>query len=239
MNHNPSPLPTRTVYCADAIEWLQSDDSVSACRDASLVTSLPDISEFPNYTLAQWKEWFIATAALVLSRTPDHGVAIFYQSDIKIDGTWVDKGYLCQKSAESTGHELLWHKIACRVKPGQVTFGRPAYSHVLCFSKKVRVEPGASTMDVLPELGEQVWERGMGLEACLLICNFIIERANTRTIVNPFSGHGSVLAAANATGLSAIGIERSPKRTQLAQELKLDFNLKRWIKPSENASHIL
>jgi len=221
--------PTRTVYCEDAIAWLNSAAAITCCAAASLVTSLPDISEFPTYSLSQWKEWFVSTALLVLSRTPDSGVTIFYQSDIKLDGTWIDKGYLCQKAAEQAGHELLWHKIVCRVEAGQVTFGRPGYSHILCFSKGVRPELGSSTADVIPNLGAKAWERGMGIEACLLIGNFIKNQTSTATVVNPFCGHGSMLAVSNALGLAAEGVERSPKRAQLARELKVDLETKSWI----------
>jgi hypothetical protein len=186
---------------------------------------MPDISEFPNYTLPMWKEWFINTATLVLSKTPEMGVTIFYQSDIKVDGVWVDKGFLCQKAAESLGHSLLWHKIICRVQPGKATFGRPAYSHVLCFSKCLRlVDLGKSTPDVIPDIGDKTWERGMGLNACEMIGKFIAEQTPTTTIVHPFCGQGGMLAMANSFGLDAIGIERSPKRAEVAKTLTVDEN---------------
>jgi hypothetical protein len=216
---------TRSVYCEDAIAWLERSPLLSGC---SLVASMPDISEFPSYSLDEWKKWFIETAALILSRTPDEGVTVFYQSDIKSDGAWVDKGYLCQKAAESAGHELLWHKIASRVQPGQATFGRPGYSHILCFSKAARADAGKSSADILPDLGEKIWERGMGFEACVMIARFIAEQTETRTIVNPFCGHGSMLAAANALGLSAVGIERSAKRAEIARNLKANLKAKKW-----------
>ncbi|MBN8551025.1 MAG: SAM-dependent methyltransferase [Deltaproteobacteria bacterium] len=219
---------TRTVHQADAIAWLQQTPVLTGC---SLVASMPDISEFPSYSPAQWKEWFVQTAQLILSRTPDDGVCVFYQSDIKLDGEWIDKGFLCQKAAESSGHALLWHKIACRVEPGRVTFGRPGYSHILCFSKQVKAEISKSTSDVLPDLGEKIWERGMGITACALIAKFIAEQTATRTIVNPFCGQGSMLAVANALGLSAIGIERSAKRAALAEQLNVSADLKSWKRP--------
>lgn len=208
----------RIVYVEDAITWLRARARLDGC---SLVASLPDISEFPSDSLAQWKIWFHDTARLILSRTPPDGVTIFYQSDIKLDGAWVDKGYLCQKAAEAEGHELLWHKVACRVAPGQATFGRPGYSHVICFSREFRANVACSTADVMPDLGEKTWERGMGLRACAMIGAFIAEQTKTTTVVNPFCGQGSMLAVANALGLNAIGIERSEKRAQIARELNV------------------
>lgn len=218
-------MSERSIHCADAIEWLKS---IPVQAEASFVASMPDISEFPSYSLNEWKEWFVQTATLILSRCPDEGVTIFYQSDIKHEGTWVDKGYLCQKAAESLGHELLWHKVVCRSPAGIATFGRPSYSHILCFSKKLRVDVSQSTPDVIPDIGEKTWQRGMGLEACLMIAKFIKEQTHSTVMVNPFCGEGSMLAAANALGLKAVGIEKSPKRAQKAQDLTLVRDNKSW-----------
>ena len=44
-----SNAPERIVECGDAIEWLKSHEKFVG---ASLVASMPDISEFTNYTLA-------------------------------------------------------------------------------------------------------------------------------------------------------------------------------------------
>ena len=210
----------RVVHCEDALTWLETAPMLEEC---SLVASMPDISEFHGLSLDAWKEWFFKTASLILSKTPDDGVTIFYQSDIKVDGVWIDKSYICQSAAEALGHKLLWHKIICRVQPGKVTFGRPSYSHVLCFSKNFRIHDlGNSTADVIPVIGEKTWERGMGLEACLLIGKFIKEQVKSKTLVNPFCGQGAMLAVANKLGLSAVGIERSPKRAELARLQKVD-----------------
>lgn len=215
----------RTVHAGDAIEWLKTADIPS---QSSILGSLPDISEFPLMTLSQWKKWFTETAELILARTPDDGVTLFYQSDIKVEGIWVDKAYLCQKAAENLGHELLWHKVLCRAPAGVITMGRPAYSHLLCFSKKFRVDISKSQPDVLPDLGEKTWERGMGLNACLLIGKFLSEQTQTKTLINPFCGQGSMLATANAFGLDAIGIEKSPKRAEKARQITLSKDFKNW-----------
>ena len=212
-------MATRTVHCVDALSWLESQ---SALPSSSIVTSLPDASEFPSLTLEEWKAWFRRAASLVMSRCPDEGVAIFYQTDVKIDGVWVDKAYLCQQAAAEAGHGLLWHKIVCRVPPAITTFGRPGYSHMLCFSRGVRLGLSQSTPDVLPEAGEVTWTRGMGVQACVAACRFIMEHTATRTIVDPFCGHGTVLAVANELGMDAIGVERGGKRARRARELRSD-----------------
>lgn len=209
----------REVHCADALAWLTARPALEGC---ALVTSLPDGSEFPALTLDGWRRWFIDAAALVMSRCPDDSVAIFFQTDVKKDGAWVDKGFLCQKAAEQAGLAQLWHKIVCRAPPGSTTFGRAAYSHLLCFSRGVRLDLSKATPDVLPEPGENLWTRGMPVEACKAACRYVMTNTASRTIVDPFCGLGTVLAVANALGLDAIGVELSPKRARKARALQLD-----------------
>jgi hypothetical protein len=210
--------PKRTVLCEDAVAWLQEQKVLAGC---SFVTSLPDFSEFPQFSLQQWKTWFTEAASLILSRCPEDGVAIFYQSDIKHKGVWIDKAYLCQKAAEEQGHSLLWHKMVCRAPVGEVTWGKPGFSHLLCFSKNLKNEIAQSTADILPQAGGVTWSRGMGIEACRLAARFVLEHTTTRKIVDPFCGHGTVLLAANEVGLDALGIDIFPKRAKRARTLQL------------------
>jgi len=184
---------------------------------------MPDYSEFPGWNLADWLSWFRSTAEAIIAATPADGVSVFYQTDIKVDGTWIDKSYPCLAAAERLGVPLVWHKIACRARPGQPTFGRPGYAHVLCFGRNTKADHAAKTPDIIPALGDKVWERGMGFDVCRLIVEFIATATPTRTIVNPFSGLGSVLAVANACGLDAVGIERSPKRAARSRLLQADL----------------
>lgn len=216
----------RIIHCADAIEWLKTQP---VPESSSMIASLPDISEFQNFTLPHWKEWFQGVARLVLERTPDNGVTIFFQSDIKYEGTWVDKSFLIQKVAEELGHELLWHKVICRSPAGIATFGRPSYSHLLCFSKKFRLtDLGKSTPDVMPDLGDKTWARGMGMNACVMIAKFIKEQTNSQTLVHPFCGEGSMVSVAETFGLNTIGIEKTPKRADKARRLQVSANGKTW-----------
>ncbi|MHB8875169.1 MAG: DNA methyltransferase [Myxococcaceae bacterium] len=212
------PNATRTVHCADALPWLEERGVIEG---ASLVTSLPDVSELPALTLDGWRDWFVKAARRVLASCPDDGVAIFLQTDVKKEGAWVDKGYLVQKAAELQGHALLWHKIVCRKPPGTVTWGRPSYSHLLCFSRGVRVDLARCLADVLPEAGEMTWSKAMGVEACRLSCRFILEETRTRTVVDPFCGRGTVLAVANAMGLDAVGVEIARKRAKQSRSLEV------------------
>ncbi len=209
---------TRKIHHGDALAWLEKQGVIPG---ASYITSLPDFTEFPTLSLDEWKLWFLRAAGLVFQACTDEGVVIFYQRDSKHGGTWVDKGYLCQKAAEASGHALLWHKIVARAPVGNVTFGRPGYSHLLCFSRGVRAEVPRSTADLLPEAGATTWTRGMGLKACLAACRFVKLQTNTRTIVDPFCGHGTVLAVANSLGLDAIGVELGRRRAERAKGLTL------------------
>jgi tRNA G10 N-methylase Trm11 len=61
----------------------------------------------------------------------------------------------------------------------------------------------------------------MGIDACLAACRYVLANTSTRTIVDPFCGHGTVLAAANELGLKAIGVELGRKRARRA--LRLSF----------------
>ena len=210
--------PSRVVHCADALLWLAGQPALTGC---SFVTSLPDASELPGLGVERWRGFFIDAAKLVLSRTPPEGVAIFYQTDVKRAGTWVDKAYLVQRAAEEQGAALLFHKIVCRKPAGTVTFGRAAYAHLLCFSSGLRADLGRSTADVLPDAGKMTWVRAMGLAACRLACRFVREQTQTRTIVDPFCGVGTALAVANELGLDAIGVELNAKRARRARTLLL------------------
>lgn len=215
----------REVFCEDAIEWLTKYEDQGG---VSFLGSLPDFSEFPDLSLGQWKNWFYSTSSLILSKTSPEGVSIFFQSDIKHEGLWIDKSFIIQKAAEELGHHLLWHKIFCRAPAGTVMFGRPAYSHMICFSKTVVPDLSKSTADVFPDLGDKTWVRGMGLEASLFAAFFVKKHTTSKILINPFCGEGSVLAAANYVGLDAIGIERSNKRAEKAKKLEVAEDGKSW-----------
>jgi hypothetical protein len=210
-------MPSRIVHETDALGWLED---VQLPADHALVTSLPDSSEL-RLSFEGWQTWFLETAALVCRAAAPEAVSVFFQTDVKREGGWVDKSFLVQLGARAAGVQLLWHKVVCRAPAGVTTFGRPAYAHLLCFSRSLRLTPAQSLPDVLPRLGEMTWARAMGVEACELTCRFLLEHTRCRTVVDPFCGVGSMLAVSNAHGLDAIGVERSPKRAARARTLTL------------------
>ena len=212
-------MPTRTVHHGDGVAWLARERLPAS---HAVVTSMPDTAELPQLGFEGWKAWFVETAALALRQISDQSVAIFFQTDIKREGRWVDKAYLVAKGAELAAVELLWHKVVCRAPAGRATLGRPAYAHLLCFSRELRLEPRDSFADVLPRLGEMPWPRAMGVDVCAAVCRFLKQSTTATTVVDPFCGMGTMLAVANAHGLDAIGVERSAKRADRARALLVE-----------------
>ncbi len=214
---------TRVVHTGDALAWLAAQ---TVLEGASVVTSLPDASELPSLPHAEWEAWFVDAAALVLSRVPPTGLAIFYQTDVKAQGRWIDKAQLVARAAERAGGALVFHKIVLRAEAGAVTRGLPAYSHLVAWSPTreaggARLALGDATADVLPSAGATTWTRGMGVEACRAACEAVLRYTPTRTVVDPFCGHGTVLAVANALGLDAVGVELGARRARRARTLQL------------------
>jgi hypothetical protein len=208
----------RTVHQGDGIAWINANP---LAPDAAIITSLPDSSELPALGFDGWKRWFIDTSALLCSKVAPGSAALFFQTDVKREGEWVDKAYLVQRGAEQASSTQVFHKIVCRAPAGTATFGRPAYAHLLGFSKTVRPDPGKSTADVIPRLGEMPWSRAMGVEACVAACKWLLTHTQCRTVVDPFCGLGTILSVAENLGLDAIGVELSAKRAERARTLRI------------------
>jgi len=204
------------VHQGDGIAYLES---ARLPPDHAIITSLPDHSELPQLGVTAWKRWFIDTVALACRAGAGGGAVFFNKPAATQDGRWMDRGHLVNRGMEPAGSFVPWHKIVCRVPAGMVTFGRPAYAHMLCASRERRFEPGASKADVLPALGHMSWSRAMGTAACDAAIDFVVS-AGVRVVVDPFCGQGSILAAANARGLDAVGVELSKRRAAKARTLR-------------------
>jgi predicted metal-dependent hydrolase len=208
--------PSHRIVQADALAFLNENPAADGC---SIITSLPDVSELAQLGFVGWRGWFIATAGALLRWLPPAGVAIFYQSDIRHEGVWVDKSYLVMRAAEQEGAHLLWHKIVCRRPPGTASLGRASYSHMLCFARDALPAARLPTPDVLADSGAMSWSRAMGSAACELACRYLREQTQTRSVIDPFCGRGSVLAVALAHGFDVIGVDISAKRCRAARSL--------------------
>ena len=213
---NLGPLaPHRTVHCADAIPWMRARGQIAG---ACAVTSLPDISEV-GLTLPVWREWFLAAVQLVVAAVPDDSVAIFFQSDIKRDGCWIDKGALVMSAAEAAGARVLFHKLICRRPPGTLTLGRPGYTHLIAVSRALRCPDVLPIPDIITDAGRQPWVRAMGVRAAAHAVRFARDQAAAKVIFDPFCGVGTVLAVANRLGLDALGVEKAKKRCEQSRQL--------------------
>ncbi len=211
----------RVVHQTDGVGWLKANPLQ---RGQSIITSLPDSSEISSLKFDGWRAWFIDSVKTCIDACPDDSAALFFQTDVKREGGWVDKGHLCHLGGDAAGARLLWHKVVCRAPAGTITFGRPAYAHLLAFSRGLTADLDQSTADVIPRLGKMTWARAMGVEACVVACRFLLDCTSSRTVVDPFCGLGSALAVANALGMDAIGVELSRKRAQRARELTVQLS---------------
>jgi DNA methylase len=217
--------PARLVVHGDAFAWL---DAHPAQPGMSVVTSLPDVSELSHLDLQAWRAWFIATVVRVIQWLPPRGVAVFYQSDVRARGYWVDKGYLVLRGAEDAGASVLWHKIVCRKPAGTIALGRPSYSHMIALTlARGPWDAPDRSPDVLPSAGAMPWSRAIGVTACEVACRYLMAHTPTRTIVDPFCGRGTVLAVANALGLDAIGVEIGAKRCRTSRALVVSLEASR------------
>lgn len=209
----------RVVECADAIPWMRARGCIEG---ACAVTSLPDVSEV-GLALPVWRTWFLEAVRLVVEAVPAESAAIFFQSDIKHDGVWIDKGALVMRAAEEAGAHVLFHKIVCRRPPGMLSNGRPGFTHFIAVSRAMKCPDVLAIPDVIVDAGEQKWVRAMGVKAAAHAVRFARDvvgaQTEVKTIFDPFCGVGTVPAVANALGLDALGVEKHRKRAEEAREL--------------------
>lgn len=205
--------PKREIICADAVAWMKARGPMEG---ACAVTSLPDVSELGK-TLAVWREWFVGAAQLVVESVPDDSAALFFQSDIKRDGTWIDKGALVIQAAEAAGAHVLFHKVVLRRPAGTLTQGRPGFTHLIAVSRALRCPDVLPIPDVIADAGPNLWVRAMGVRAAAHAVRFARDQVGAKLIFDPFCGVGTVPAVANALGLDALGIELARKRCEQAR----------------------
>jgi hypothetical protein len=213
---------SRTVVVDDALHWLRAQDgaSLSGC---SIVSSIPDVSE-TGMSFPAWLAWFQQTAALLVERTPEDGLLVLTQTDIRRDGRWVDKSFLVLQAAFAAGATLLSRKVICRRPVGHTSSARAAYTHLLVLSRGLLLDPARPEVvpDVIADGGPVTWTRGLGLHASFACIDVVTRYTASRTVVDPFCGEGMVLACANARGLHALGVEKNGKRAERARRLRIE-----------------
>lgn len=207
--------PRRLVHCAEAMAWMRAEGRIDG---ACAVTSLPDVSEV-GLSVTAWRSWFLDAVRSVIDAVPEESAALFFQSDIKRDGAWIDKGAWVVRAAEDAGAHVLFHKVVCRHPPGMLTKGRPGYTHLVAVSRGLRCPDMLSLPDVITDAGRLTWVRAMGVGAAAHAIRFARDHAGARVIFDPFCGVGTVLAVANALGLDALGVEKSRRRAEQSRVL--------------------
>src|SRR3954453_19691871 len=89
--------PRRIVHHGDALPWLAAQGRIAG---ASVVTSLPDVSELPALGFDGWRRWFVAAARAAMGCGGEGRVARFFPSDHRRHGVWIDKGALVAAAAD-------------------------------------------------------------------------------------------------------------------------------------------
>ena len=218
VNGTPRPASVqREVHCAEALGWMSARGLIEG---ACAVTSLPDVSEV-NLSLPAWRCWFLGAVGMVVDAVPETSAALFFQSDIKRDGVWVDKGSMVIRAAEDAGAHILFHKIVCRRAPGMLTYGRPGYTHLIAVSRAMKCPDVLPLPDIITDAGRLPWVRAMGVRAAGQAVRFARDQVGAKLIFDPFCGVGTVLAVSNALGLDALGVELSRKRCEQARALEI------------------
>jgi hypothetical protein len=82
-------------------------------------------------------------------------------------------------------------------------------------------DPRLSLSPDVFERGPQLWDRGPGLVASHVACNFLASQPQVSSVLSPCCGVGTFPAMANACGLAAVGIELNTGRCKEARELQL------------------
>jgi len=232
-------VPKRELVCADALPWIRDVGTFSV--DSMILTSLPDVSEVVEFAprFEDWEAFFLDAVHSILEALPDGGVAVFYQTDIRVAGIGqVSKAYLVLHAASQvSGVRLKWHKIVHFGTVDQPTWNAIQFTHLLCFARALDLpRVGVATeADQVVDLGStlpDILERGskppslrkgaccMGINATAAVLKWVVRRLpGVRTVIDPFCGAGTVLAIANEYGLDALGIDISPKRIKQAKQL--------------------
>jgi hypothetical protein len=196
----------RTVFTGDAFGWLADVER------GPVVAQLPDAHEI-DLEIDEWREWFDSAIGACLGASS--GPTVFLQTDRKADGTWISKAQMVMNHAAISGRALLWHKVALRRGVGKVDVHRPGYTHVLAIGPG---RPGRPRPDVL-KASRRLWENGAPAGVAMMVAEYLREQGHTK-LINPFCGRGTLLAAAEACGLDALGAEIDPVRAQWARSVE-------------------
>lgn len=192
----------------DAFAWLAIHG-----HGGPVVSVLPDAAEV-GMTIWEWESFYERAAKACLRAST--GPTIFLATDRKHEGRWISKPELFLDAAGGR-FPLLWHKIVLRRPVDGLDPHRPTYSHLMAFGPG---RPGRLRPDVI-DAGTYLWRNGIGVGAARFVADYLDETGNSTTILNPFCGMGTLLAAAEERGLTAFGCDTDPDRVARARDLDL------------------
>lgn len=200
----------RLVLCEDAVEWLRNHPD-----SGTVVTSPPDAGEL-GMTLEDWRPWFRDVVRACFYAAGEHPT-VFYLSDRKSGGRVLSKAGDVLLQAEVYNLGLLWHKVVLRRPVGSVNLHRPGFDHLLAVGGP-ECRPGKATPDVM-ERGKALWLHGMGVQPARVAVG--LAAAHGDTVIAPFCGQGTALAAADERGLRSVGIDNNPEMCSLAERAEI------------------
>ena len=225
----------------DAVMWLKNSSEVFP---GSVFTGVPDILDIPeissisdlNDRHIKYIIWFECVLESIFNRIQEGQFAIFSQTDAKLideNGyliAWIDKSCICSRIAAKCHCNLLWHKLCVDSdsSPTSEPSGyRPGYTHLLCYGKGTSGIYHISQFQVpdVIDRGAMIWQKAIGLEACVLGIAFLMNVAKTSIVINPFCGHGTILAVANYFHVAALGVEILPSRAKQSRAKDLNAML--------------
>lgn len=207
-------MPSRQVFCGDALQWLPKHKEEFSC----IMASLPEMEEL-GLKPSEYEDWFRKAAKLCLEAVKENGYCIFLQTDRKHHGL-IDKQYLVTDEAYKLSFHTVWKKVSLKREVGKTDLYRPTFSHMTCFTKKGKI--GKPIPDVVYG-GDTTYTHAFGIDAVAL-CIQYVKGVGVKSVVDPFCGSGTTLAVANAMGLDAVGVELDKKYCEMARKLKISQN---------------
>lgn len=202
---------SRTILCADSLEWLRKQPVGSL---PNVVTGICDHDEMPDYTMEMYKTFFSEVAHQIFEKLHPGAYAIFIQTDRKWQRQWLDKSYTLTHIAREYKYKTVWHKIVLHRPVDSTHLQRPTYAHMLCFSDQTATT-GAATPDVISP-GKKLYKNATPTNAAQVALEFVKRYSKISTVLDPFVGQGTIAAIGNSLGLDVIGIDIDPKQCELA-----------------------
>lgn len=203
--------PSKQFIKADAIKWLEDNKGLGA-----MISCVPDAEE-TGMEIEEWKDWFAYAVEVSLLATKKEMPTIFMSTDRKFEQQVISKANMIFQVANKLNYILQFHKIALRRPVGSHDFFRPGYTHVLAFNtvnnaKSVKVQGS----DVFHR-GKTTYKNATGIEAAIRMVKYAGSFSDT--IINPFSGSGTICHIAERYGFNSIGIELLESQIKMANKV--------------------